>query len=240
MCDLAQLNITFIVIEPYNNNCVMVRPHPRDRDSSHQQSQTVDWQSKPPQRKSNHTHNTPGSKSSRSRTSTKASRGMSAVSSARKQAPRNNIDVGGDHGSSGGDSTDLNEDPSEGGPPSQVAVPPTQTGADRWNHLDMTINESKRDKRTIALYVKDHFFSKCKFIRDPSEMEYSLEQQSICQTVCKGCNIPLERQQEWWQFAKKVVEHNLNKKRADVNSTMKRIFIGKPTIKTNARPADVD
>ena len=218
----------------------MARPHPATCMSNSTQSKRGVRPGKSPKKRRSEQTNTPSSKASRSIHSGMGSQAKSTGSAAHKQGSQHKApDVGGDHGSSEED-TETNEDDPSNGPPSQVAMTPTQTGADRWQHLDVTIHEGSRDKRTIEVYVKENFFSKCKFIRDKSEMEYSIEMKSICQTVCKGCNIQLEKQQEWWQFAKKVVERNLNKKRADVNCTMKRIFGGKLAIPRNNANANMN
>lgn len=158
------------------------------------------------------------------RTATKnLSREMTTV--ARRPEP----DVHNSEGSSNEDDDSHTDITSR--PPSRVEtnvptnLPPTAN--QRWNHIDAATLVNNRDKRTIEFYVKDIFFPRCKFIRDKTEMEYTPEAKSICQTVCAGCNIPDAQREEWWRYARRKIEGFLNKRRADVNATMKRKFIGK-------------
>ena len=134
-------------------------------------------------------------------------------------------DVVGSGGSSNEDDSDAL--PSIRPPAQVVAALPTTHPGDRWNAMDETRLSLNRDERTVEVYVKDIFFRRCKFIRDKTEMEFDVSAASICQTVCRGCNIADAQQREWWRFANRKIDKYLNKKRSDSNATLKRKFIGK-------------
>ena len=165
-----------------------------------------------------------GTNSQTSRTSVARKRRKSTSQPERSIAP-NVLDSGG--GSGEEHDSDTDNPPS---PPGQVVATVATPGAGaRWNAMDTNRLELTRDARTIEVYVKDVFFRRCKFIRDKAEMDFDISAQSICQTVCGGCNVPGARQRDWWRFAGPKVDKYLNKKRSDTNATMKRKFLGKTT-----------
>jgi hypothetical protein len=84
-----------------------------------------------------------------------------------------------------------------------------------------------KESKQVEFFVREDLFKKLKFVRDQSEMLYTENENSICQYVCKGLHVDALERHSWWAMEQKAVDTHLNKKRTDVNGTMKKAFIGR-------------
>jgi hypothetical protein len=84
-----------------------------------------------------------------------------------------------------------------------------------------------KESKQVEFFVREDLFKKLKFVRDQSEMLYTDNENSICQYVCKGLHVDASERHSWWALEQKSVDMHLNKKRTDVNGTMKKAFIGR-------------
>ena len=98
----------------------------------------------------------------------------------------------------------------------------------------------------VKLAVNTNLFPRIKFIRNKEELEFSNDENSICQIVLTNINIPRDQvtQIECWTQIKHHVPLYMNRKRTSVTLAIKNKFIGtskknndktKPTIHTNHR-----
>jgi hypothetical protein len=88
-------------------------------------------------------------------------------------------------------------------------------------------NNIEQTTREVDRYTKTGLFKGLKFITERHQMDYSPNCKSICQTVCTKLHIPLDDSFKFWTQYGRLVGVILNRKRADINSAIKRTFIGK-------------
>ena len=94
-------------------------------------------------------------------------------------------------------------------------------------HQKSIVYNPIKESKQVEFFVREDLFKKLKFVRDQTEMLYMDNENSICQYVCKGLHIDASERQGWWVLEQKSVDMHLNKKRTDVNGTMKKAFIGR-------------
>ena len=103
----------------------------------------------------------------------------------------------------------------------------TSQGTNKWNtvrkHFEEDVDKTKRE---VDRYTKNGLFKKLKFVTERAQMEYDTNTNSICQIVCGKVNVSRDDSFKFWKMYGRSVESILNKKRADVNSSIKRSFIG--------------
>jgi len=85
-------------------------------------------------------------------------------------------------------------------------------------------------KNQLTLFVRKDLFPMWKFFTHPKQLEYTENQNTVCQWICNTLNIPKNQKQDWWREKKGLIVSMLNRKRSDVAGSMKNTFIGKSTM----------
>lgn len=97
----------------------------------------------------------------------------------------------------------------------------------QWNIFQSNVGkERERIEREIDSFVKKSLFRGIKFITCPTEMAYTLEKQSICQYSCQEMNIQPDERFRFWSEWNRRIEQSLCRRRSDVNTAMKKAFLG--------------
>ena len=98
-----------------------------------------------------------------------------------------------------------------------------------WSQmLSAGINEAGR-LHQIKKFVRESLFPHLKFFVNEDELMWSIEKQSIAQFVVQGLHIPgnEEVRRKWWHNHSSIVLRELNRRRSDVVSMMKKMFMSK-------------
>jgi hypothetical protein len=104
----------------------------------------------------------------------------------------------------------------------------TTVNENQWAKIKRNFEDNlEQTTREVDRFTKTGLFKGLKFITERDQMDYSAKSKSICQTVCKTLHIPLDDSYKFWNKYGRLVAVILNRKRADVNSAIKKAFIGK-------------
>jgi hypothetical protein len=99
--------------------------------------------------------------------------------------------------------------------------------AAKWNLAQTELDQDRdRMEREIEQFVKNTLFRRLKFISNSQEMIWSLEKRSICQYSCDQLNIRTDDRFRFWSEWSRRIELSLNRRRSDVNTGIKKDFIG--------------
>jgi hypothetical protein len=81
----------------------------------------------------------------------------------------------------------------------------------------------------IKKFVKDQLFPHVKFVTGKTQMRWETAPGSIAQFVLKGLNVMGEQEykRDWWENYRDMISKELNRKRSDVVSGIKKVFLGK-------------
>jgi hypothetical protein len=82
-------------------------------------------------------------------------------------------------------------------------------------------------RQTMEHKLKGDVFRKLKFITNDAMMEFSVDQQSLCQYICHQMNMKGPQQGPFWTSVKDTVKRMIEKQRTNATSGCKRSFIGK-------------
>jgi hypothetical protein len=82
-------------------------------------------------------------------------------------------------------------------------------------------------KQTMGFKLKDNIFRNLKFVRNDSQMEFSMDPNSLCQYVCTEMHITGAQQGSFWTAIKDTVKQMIEKQRTNATSGCKRAFQGK-------------
>ena len=82
-------------------------------------------------------------------------------------------------------------------------------------------------KQTMGFKLKDDIFRNLKFVTNDSMMEFSMDQYSLCQYICKEMHITGAQQGAFWTAVKDTVKRMIEKQRTNATSGCKRAFQGK-------------
>ena len=66
-----------------------------------------------------------------------------------------------------------------------------------------------------------------KFFTKKNQLMWTTNPGSICQFVCHGMHLKPQFKEKWWHLNQGGVMKELNRKRSDVASAMKKAFMGK-------------
>jgi len=81
----------------------------------------------------------------------------------------------------------------------------------------------------VKVYVKKDLFHKRKFIIKQSELDFSLEPNSICFQCLSFCHMLGEGQEEFWDHWSSFVNSELNAKRNHVQNVAKDEYLSEST-----------
>jgi hypothetical protein len=87
--------------------------------------------------------------------------------------------------------------------------------------------EEKNRKDALQEYVRHDLFPRWKFFTNKKQMIFSDKKGGIVVKICSDLSVRKEQRQVWWDSNSKAISDSLNRKRSDVTSYMKTIFIGK-------------
>ena len=111
--------------------------------------------------------------------------------------------------------------------PSQVSDVTFHNATQQWNQTQNTLeNDKYAVEWEIDQFVKKFLFKGFKFITNPLVMHYSVDPKSICQYSCKHLSIQPESRFRFWSDWSRRIEQSLSRRRSDVNTAMKKAFIG--------------
>ena len=79
----------------------------------------------------------------------------------------------------------------------------------------------------LTIFVRKDLFPMWKFFTHEKQLEYTDERRSVCQWVCNKLNVPSDQRRDWWREKSKTISSMLNRKRSDVQGSMKNIFMSK-------------
>ena len=117
--------------------------------------------------------------------------------------------------------------PQDGGGDMSV-VSQSVMGSDEAWYFSKKANEARISKtHELRKFVKKELFPKWKFFTNKSQLMWTTNPKSICQFVCKSMHLRPQFKEKWWHLNQDCVMKELNRKRSDVASAMKKSFIGK-------------
>ena len=109
---------------------------------------------------------------------------------------------------------------------SDLTVGPT----DQFNAFRVNEKSSLESyKQTMGFKLKADIFRKLKFVTNDSQMEFSMDPNSLCQYVCSEMHITGAQQGSFWTAVKDTVKRMIEKQRTNATSGCKRAFQGKLT-----------
>ncbi len=79
----------------------------------------------------------------------------------------------------------------------------------------------------MGFKLKDDIFRNLKFVTNDSMMEFSMDEFSLCQYICKEMHITGAQQGAFWTAVKDTVKRMIEKQRTNATSGCKRAFQGK-------------
>jgi hypothetical protein len=82
-------------------------------------------------------------------------------------------------------------------------------------------------KQSMGFKLKDDIFRNLKFVTNDSMMEFSMDEFSLCQYICKEMHITGAQQGAFWTAVKDTVKRMIEKQRTNATSGCKRAFQGK-------------
>jgi hypothetical protein len=161
-----------------------------------------------------------------------------------------NVNVGSQSGSQGGTTMFSVRTGKVATPevPPEVVLRPVESrsiGSNETNNCGELYEELRRKGRMgsesmlacdLVSYVRNDLFTKLKFIMDPRQLMYSTSKNSICYQICNDMGLTDGRAAAWWELYKNKLVANLNSKRADVTSAIKRTFMSKLRTKLELLP----
>ena len=107
---------------------------------------------------------------------------------------------------------------------SQVGDP---SPTDKWQACMTKAEREAYRNQELKHYARDKLFPRVKLISHPTQLQYSSDKQSFCQTICKELRVVKEYRRDWWTHHCKDIRDELNKRRSEVTSRMRKIFICK-------------
>ena len=97
-----------------------------------------------------------------------------------------------------------------------------------YNHAVKDLKkEEKNRKDALQEYVRHDLFPRWKFFTNKKQMIFSCKKGGIVLKICNDLSVRKEQRQVWWDTNSKSISDSLNRKRSDVTSYMKTIFLGK-------------
>jgi hypothetical protein len=81
--------------------------------------------------------------------------------------------------------------------------------------------------QTMGFKLKADIFCIFKFITNVSQLEFSMDLNSLCQYVCTQMHITGAQQGAFWTAVKDTVKHMIEKQRTNATSGCKQAFQGK-------------
>jgi len=111
-----------------------------------------------------------------------------------------------------------------------VAVPGgnTMNVPDEAWFFSKKANEARLSQvHELRKFVKDKLFPRWKFFTHRSQLMWTSTPNSICHYVCEHMHLRPEYKERWWHHHQEDVMKELNRKRSDVCSAMKKVFLGK-------------
>ena len=98
---------------------------------------------------------------------------------------------------------------------------------DVWSTC-MTKREMEVHKNLqVKQYSREKLFPRLKMFCNPTEMQYSSDKKSLCQRICRELGVRKEFRRQWWTHHCKDIRDELNKRRSEVTSRMRKVFICK-------------
>ena len=89
-------------------------------------------------------------------------------------------------------------------------------------------NEAKLSQaHELSKFAKERLFPRWKFFTNRSQLMWTQTPNSICHYVCTSMNVRPEYRERWWHHHQENVMKELNRKRSDVSSAMKKVFLSK-------------
>ena len=120
-----------------------------------------------------------------------------------------------------------------------TSIPATPEGTNTVSDLTIGVSEKfnvfrVNEKSTLESYkqsmgfkLKDDIFRNLKFVTNDSMMEFSMDEFSLCQYICKEMHITGAQQGAFWTAVKDTVKRMIEKQRTNATSGCKRAFQGK-------------
>ena len=132
----------------------------------------------------------------------------------------------------------VSSDRKHGGSRMATSIPATPEGntvsditigaSDRFNAFRVNEKSTLESyKQSMSFKLKDDIFRNLKFVTNDSMMEFSMDQYSLCQYVCKEMHITGAQQGAFWTAIKDTVKRMIEKQRTNATSGCKRAFQGK-------------
>ena len=111
--------------------------------------------------------------------------------------------------------------PSDGG---RALVQPVLAEADEAWFFAKKANEARQSEvHELRKFVKKELFPKWKCFTNKTQLMWTIKPESICQFVCSSMNLKPAFKERWWHLNQDNVTKELNRKRSDVASAMKRL-----------------
>ena len=80
---------------------------------------------------------------------------------------------------------------------------------------------------TVQAWVKNHLFKRRKFIANESDLDYSLEQSSICWQLLDHLNVVGETGVNCWNRYRSWIRKEMNKRRNACQDQCKKVYLSK-------------
>jgi len=117
-------------------------------------------------------------------------------------------------------------------PPVQsvVHVPNAHEGTEEFSTLATLPNPDLPSSETIKQFTTMHVFPIVKFYTKGTTdtlLDWKRDENSMCQFVLKGCNVPVNRRRDYWPVAANIVHKKLTTLRNDRPIHVRKAFFGK-------------
>lgn len=128
--------------------------------------------------------------------------------------------------------TNTNTLVSNPAPPVQsvVNVPHTPTGTEELSTLATLPHQDLPSSETVKQFTTMHVFPLVKFYTKGTTdtlLDWKREENSMCQFVLKGCNVPMNKRRDYWPVAANLVHRKLTILRNDRPICVRKAFFGK-------------
>lgn len=98
-----------------------------------------------------------------------------------------------------------------------------------YDHGEELAKKKEEKSRKIALqeYIRHDLFPRWKFFTNKKQMVFSDKKGGIVTKICNDLFVRKEQRHIWWDNHSKEISEGLNRKRNDVITSIKRLFLGK-------------
>ena len=103
----------------------------------------------------------------------------------------------------------------------------TATPADLWVHNLEAKQRMQQDHKEFERFVKNRLFPKLKMITSDAQLVHDNRPNSACQWVIEQMHVGEKHKIAFWDLCKGKINAGLKARRNDINTNMKKKFMGK-------------